>query len=232
MLLNWSGLSARGYLPVIQKYLWHICKEGSPFARDFPLGNLEDSNISFWLALLHSVFFSFFLRQSPGSCLCTVLYAISSNIDKTTLLIYLSLEILTSIVRTDWSILVELLDLVRSVIFFLSPKNLTQIVNFLTRSLNCDAHSCALFNSSISSAVAFHWEIWSCCCLSFHWLYFKLNGGYPSHTFSLLSFWLFLCWLAWFCDILRNFTLDDIFDLGAFAAASEFCAWIKTGTDL
>ena len=44
--------------------------------------------------------------------------------------------------------------------------------------------------------VSFDWEIWSCCCLNFHWLSFqelplKVEKGCPSPSHS---FWIFLCW--------------------------------------
>ena len=57
-------------------------KEGLSFARNFHLKNSADSYLRFRLALLlHSVSYFFFLYQSPSSPLCTVFYAISSNID-------------------------------------------------------------------------------------------------------------------------------------------------------
>ena len=71
-------------------------KEGLPFARDLSLENSAGSYFRFWLALLHSVSYFFFLYRSPPSSLCTVFDSISSN----HLLISLSLETLTSIIRT------------------------------------------------------------------------------------------------------------------------------------
>ena len=57
-------------------------KEGLPFARDLSLENSRDSYLCFHLALLHSLFYFFFLYRSPSSSLCTVFYSISSNIDE------------------------------------------------------------------------------------------------------------------------------------------------------
>ena len=57
-------------------------KQGFPFARDLSLENSADSYLCFRLALLHSVFYFFFLYQSPSSSLCTVFDSISSNIDE------------------------------------------------------------------------------------------------------------------------------------------------------
>ena len=78
----------------------------------------------------------------------------------THLLMCLSLETLTSIIRTGSSILVKLIDLVNYYNFSIS-NDLTQIVNFLTRIPDGDNHSPALLdlffssNASISSAMAF-----------------------------------------------------------------------------
>ena len=57
-------------------------KEGLPFAAELSLENSEDSYLYFWLALLHSVSYFFFLYWSPSSSLCTVFDSISANIDE------------------------------------------------------------------------------------------------------------------------------------------------------
>ena len=85
-------------------------KEGLPLARDISLENSADSSLCVRLLLLLSVSYFFFLYQSPSSSLCSVFDSISSNIDET----------LTSVIRTGLPILVELIDLVNSVIIFLS----------------------------------------------------------------------------------------------------------------
>ena len=124
-----------GYLPSIQKDssthmhgLAVYVKEGLPFARDLSLENSADSYLCFRLALLHSVSYFFFLYRSPSSALCTVFDSISSNIDEVLLINpsanVLSLKTLTSIIRTGLPILVELIDLVKSVIIFLSQTTL------------------------------------------------------------------------------------------------------------
>ena len=70
----------------------------------------------------------------------------------THLLMCLSLGTLTSIIRTGLPILVELIDLVNSVIIFQTTSNdLTQIVNFPTCIPHCDSHSPALLDLFISS---------------------------------------------------------------------------------
>ena len=70
---------------------------------------------------------------------------------------FLSLETLTSIIRTGLLILVEVIDLVDSTIL----NDLTQMVNFPTRIPDCDSHSPAPLDfflssdTSICSAMAF-----------------------------------------------------------------------------
>ena len=58
-------------------------KEGLPFPHDWSLDDSTDSYICFRLALLHSVWYLFFLCRSLFSSLCTVFDSVSSNIDKT-----------------------------------------------------------------------------------------------------------------------------------------------------
>ena len=71
---------------------------------------------------------------------------------------FLSLKTLTSIIRTGLPILVELIDLVNSVII---SNDLTQMVNFPTRIPDCDSHGPALLDlfltsdTSICSTLAF-----------------------------------------------------------------------------
>ena len=73
---------------------------------------------------------------------------------------YLSLEILTSIIRTGLTILVELIDLVNSVKFSIS-NGLTQMVIFPTPIPDCHSHSPAVLDfflsadASICSTMAF-----------------------------------------------------------------------------
>ena len=69
----------------------------------------------------------------------------------THLLMCLSLETLTSIIRTDLPILVELIDLVNSGEIL---NDLTLMVNFPTRIPDCDCHSPALLDLFISSDVS------------------------------------------------------------------------------
>ena len=137
-----GNFSVRGYLPLIRKdsgthmHGLAVCvKEGLSFAWDLSLENSADSYLCFRLALLHSVSYFFFLYRSPSSALCTVFYSISSNIDEVLSInpspnVFV-LETSTSIIRTGLPIPVELINLVNSVITFLSQMTLLRWLTFL-----------------------------------------------------------------------------------------------------
>ena len=103
--------SVRGYLLVIQKDctihmhgLAVYVKEGLPFPRELFLENYANSYLCFRLALLHSVSYFFFFYWSPSLSLYTVfiLFHLTQMrfSQSTHLLICLSLNTLTSIIRT------------------------------------------------------------------------------------------------------------------------------------
>ena len=84
-----GNFSVMCYLPLIQKDsvtqihgLAVYGKEGLPFAQDLTLENSADSYLCFWVDLLHSVSYFFFLYQLTSSSLCTVFDGISSGIDE------------------------------------------------------------------------------------------------------------------------------------------------------
>ena len=91
----------------------------------------------------------FFLYRSPSSSLCTVFDSISSNIDE---VLSINPSANAFVFGDFWGpILVELIDLVNSVIIFSVSNDLTQTVNFPTRIPACDSHSPALLDLFISS---------------------------------------------------------------------------------
>ena len=112
-----GNFSERGYLPLIRKdsstHAWSrsLCERRLPFALGLSLENSADSYLCFRLTLFHSVSYFFFLS--------------------THLLMFLSLATLTFIIRTGLTILVELIDLVNSVINFLSQMTLLRWLTFL-----------------------------------------------------------------------------------------------------
>ena len=103
-------------------------KEGLPFARDVSLENSADSYLCFQLVLLHSVSYFFFFYRSPSFSLCTV--SISSNVRHK--------DCLTHSGGTD-----RLCELCYN---FSVSNDLTQMVNFPTRILDCNSHSPALLD--------------------------------------------------------------------------------------
>ena len=150
----------------------------------------------------------------------------------THLLMLLSSENLTSIIRTGLPILVELIDLVNSVNNFSISNDLTQMVNFSTQISDCDSHSPALLDLFISSDASIcstmgnsDHVIVSVSIETFHQIH---NGMPPFHRIAYdypRADWDGLR------DHLRDVPWDDIFKLGASATASEFCEWILVGID-
>ena len=98
---------------------------------------------------------------------------------------FLSLETLTSIIRTGLPILVELIDLVNSYNFSVS-NDLTQMVNFLTPIPDCDSHSAALLDLFFLLTLVFvlqwlalHWEILIMSFSEFPWTFHHIHNGMP-----------------------------------------------------
>ena len=151
-----GSFSVRGYLPLIRKDssthmhgLAVYVKEGLPFAWDLSLENSADSYLCFWLALLHSVSYFFFLYQSLSS-LCTVFDYISSNIDEA-LLINTSANIFVfgdfNIHHKDWLTYSGETDWYSELCYnFSISYDLTQMVDFPTRIADFSSHSPALLD--------------------------------------------------------------------------------------
>ena len=103
-------------------------KEGFPFARDASLENSTDYYLCFRLALLHSIFYLFFLYRTPSSTLCTDFDSISSNIDDV-----LSMNQSANMFAFgDFNVhLVEILNLLNFAIIFVSRMTLLRWLTFL-----------------------------------------------------------------------------------------------------
>ena len=167
-----GNFSLRGSLPLIRKGssthmhgLAVYVKEGLSFARNLSLENTADSCFCFRLALLHSVSCFFFFYRSPFLSLSTVFNSISSNIDEV-LSINRSANVFVfgdfNVHHKDWLTYSGGTDRPGELCYNFSISNdLTQIVNFPTRILDCDSHSPALLdlfissNTSICSTMAF-----------------------------------------------------------------------------
>ena len=83
-----SDFQLPGYLPIHREDAGHMhglgvyVKSNLPIARETILEDENESHMCFRLALLHSTTFIFFLYRSPSSSSCSVVEAVSSNIDK------------------------------------------------------------------------------------------------------------------------------------------------------
>ena len=147
------------------------------------------------------------------------------------LLMFLSLETLLSIIRIGLPILVELIDLVNSVVIFLYQMTLPRWLTFLLR-----------FQTVIFIVLPF-WIYSFLLMLVFvlQWLplhiltllsQFPLN--FPQNSqwdapFHCIAYDYFHADWEGLLDYLRDVPWEDIFKLGAFAAASEFCEWVQVG---
>ena len=96
---------------------------------------------------------------------------------------FLSLETLMSIIRTGLPILVELIDLVNSVIIFFISNCLAQMVNFPTRILDCDSDGPALLDFFLQLLVfvlqwlSLHWEILIMLLTQFRLTFHQIHNG-------------------------------------------------------
>ena len=151
----------------------------------------------------------------------------------THLLMFLSLESLTFIIRNDLPILVELINLLNAVTI---SNDLTQMVNFPTWIPDCDSHSPALLDFFLSSDASI------CSTMAFPPL------GNSDHVVVSVSIdfssnsqqdALFHCiaydyscadWNS-LRDNSRDVPWEDIFKLGAFPAASDFYVWVQGRVD-
>ena len=216
-------------------------KEGLPFTRGLSLENSADSYLCFRLALLHSVSYFFFLYRSPSSALCTVFDSLSSNIDEV-LSINPSANVFVfgdfNVHHKDWLTYSSGTDQPGELCYNFSISNdLTQMVNFPTRIPDCDSHSPALLDLFLSSDASI------CSMMAFPPLgnsdhvVVSVAIDFPTNSQQDAPFhripYDYSC-ADWdgLRDHLRDVPLEDIFKLGASAAASEFCQWVQVGIDV
>ena len=140
----------------------------------------------------------FFLYRSPSLSLCTVFDSIASNIDEmkfsrsTHMLMFLSLETLTSIIRTNLPILVELIDLVNPVKIFLPQLTLLRWLTFLRRSqtvilivLLFWIYFFLLTLVIVLQWLSLHWGILIMLLSQFPVTLHQINNGMPVSSHSL-----------------------------------------------
>ena len=155
----------------------------------------------------------------------------------TQLLMFLSLETLTSMIRTGLPILVELIDLVNSVIIFLSQMTLISWLTFLLKS------------QTVILRVLLFWIYLFLLTLIFVLQWLSLHLGNSDHVivsvsinflsnsqrdapFHRMAYDYSRADRDGLRDHLRNVPWENIFKLAASAAASEFCEWVQVGFDV
>ena len=235
-LIDSGNFSERDYLPLIQKdsstHMHGLAvdlRERLPFAQKLSLENSADSYLCFRLALLHWVSYFFFLYQSRSSSLCKFL--ILFHLTKmrfswsTDLLMCLSLETLTSIIRTDLHIPVELIDLVNSV----QLRWLTFLRGSQTVILTVLLFWISFFLLTLLFVLKWLWlhreiliMLWSQFPLTFH----HIQWDVPFHC---IAYDYFRADWDGLHDHLRD--VEDIFKISA-SAASELCAWVQVRIDV
>ena len=243
-----GNFSVRGYLPLIRKDsgthmhdLAVYVKEGLPFARDLSLENSADSYLCFRLALLHSVSYFFFLYRSPSSALCTVFDSISSNkmrFSRSTHLLMFFVFGNFNVHHKDWLTYSSGTDRPDELCYNFSISNdLTQMVNFPTRIPDCDSHSPALLDLFISSDASI------CSRMAFPPLgnsdhvVVSVSIDFPTNSqqdvpFHRIAYDYSRADWDGLRDHLRDVPWEDIFKLGASAAATEFSQWVQVGIDV
>ena len=183
----------------------------------------------------------FFLYRSPSSALCTVFDSILSNIDEV-LSINQSANVFVfgdfNVHHKDRLTYSGGTDRPGEPCYNFSISNdLTQMVNFNTRIPDCDSHSPALLDLFLSSDAGI------CSTMAFPTLtnsdhaVVSVSIDFPTNSQQDTSFHCIAYDYSradWdgLRDKLRDVPWEDIFKLGASAAASEFCEWVQVGTDV
>ena len=151
---NLSSFNAKGFCySYMHGLAFHVKK--LPFALELSLENSADSYLCFWLALVHLVYYFFFLYRSPSSSLYTVFDAISSNKEEVcSINTFANMFAFgkSNIHHKDWLSYSGGID--RSVELcynFYISNYLTWMVNFPTQIPDRDSHSSALLDLFISS---------------------------------------------------------------------------------
>ena len=145
----------------------------------------------------------------------------------TLVLIFLYLEMLTSITRTGLGFLVELIDLVKSVIIALSQMVLLRWLTFLLGSQTVIL-SRALLDLFISSDANIRSAMDFPPLGNSDHVVVSVSIGFPSNSQRHASFHRIAYDYSRVdrdgpCDRLRDAPWEDIFKLGASAAAREYC---------
>ena len=142
-----------------------------------------------------------------------------------------------SIIRAGLPVVMKLIDRSGVLCYNFSITNdLTQMVNFPTRIPVCDSHSPAFMNFFLSSDASI------CSTMTFPLGNFdhvvvSVSIDFPSYSqwdapFHCIAYDYSCADWDGLRDHLRDVPWEDIFKLGASAAASEFCEWVQVGIDV
>ena len=173
--------------------------------------------------------------------MCTVFDSISFNIDEV-LSINPSANVIVfadfNIHDKDWFTYCGGTDQPGELCYnFFTSNDLTQMVNFPTRIPDCDSHSPALLDLFLSSDASI------CSTMAFPPLgnsdhvVVSVSIDFPSNSQQDVPFHCIAydySYADWddLGDHSRDVPWEDIFKLGASAAASEFCVWAQVGIDV
>ena len=223
-----ANFSVRGYLPLIRK-------DSGTHMHGLAV------YLCFRLALLHSVSYFFLLYRSPSSALCTVFDSISSNIDEV-LSISPSANVFVfgdfNVHHKDWLTYSSGTGRPGKLCYNFSISNdLTQMVNFPTRIPDSDSHSPALLDLFLSSDASI------CSAMAFPPLrnsdhvVVSVSIDFPTNSqqdppFHRIAYDYSRADWDSLRDHLRDVPWEDIFKLGASAAANEFSQWVQVGIDV
>ena len=120
---------------------------------------------------------------------------------------------------------------------FSISNDLTQMVNFPARIPDCDSHSPALLDlflssdASICSTMAFPLLGNSDHVVVLVSIDFRSKSQRDARFHRIAYYYSRADWDD-LCDDLRDVAWEDIFKLGAPAAASKFCKWVRVGIDV
>ena len=241
-----SDFQLPGYLPIHRKDAGHMhglgvyAKSNLPIAREPTLEEDNESYMCFRLALLHSTTYIFFLYRSPSSSSCSVVEAVSSNIDKA-LILHPSANIMVcgdfNAHNTEWLGHSHTTDVAG--VFcqeFALAQDLTQIVDFPTQIPDCLDHQPYLLDLFLCSNP-------DSCTVTSHpplgrsdhivvsvdvKFVVKSTNEHPYHR-TVYSYskadWDGLR------DHLRDVPWSDIFSHDTTVAAKELSEWVEIGID-
>ena len=144
------------------------------------------------------------------------------------LLMYLSLEALTSIIRTGLPYLGKIGRSGELSYKFSISNDLTQMVNFPTWIPDSDSHSPALLDLFISSDASICFTMASSPLRNSDHVVVSVSIDVPSYSqrdapFHRIAYDYYRADWDSLCDHLRDVPWEDIFKLSASTTASEFC---------